>query len=81
MLYLLFFLLDISLSLMHIKRLLVAANNEFESSTFLILSQDSFRSVAGICGIDESEYTDLLAYNSTEGKSKWYLSTFTYTEQ
>uniref|UniRef100_A0A158Q7R6 Serine palmitoyltransferase 1 n=1 Tax=Elaeophora elaphi TaxID=1147741 RepID=A0A158Q7R6_9BILA len=48
-------------SLLHVNKLLVSANNEFENNTFLISLQNSFRSIAGICGIEESEYTDLLA--------------------
>ncbi|VDK77936.1 unnamed protein product [Litomosoides sigmodontis] len=55
-------------SLLHVKELLVAAKNEFESTTFLISSQDSFRSIARICGIEESEYADLLASSGTKSK-------------
>ncbi|KAL3993895.1 hypothetical protein ACH3XW_19495 [Acanthocheilonema viteae] len=46
-------------SLLQVRRLLVAKNNEFENTAFLISSENSFRSIAGICGIGENEYTDL----------------------
>ncbi|VDO10329.1 unnamed protein product [Brugia timori] len=61
------------LNLLHIRRLLVAANNTFQSSRYLISTLNSFRSIAGICGIEENEYTDLLASTSTSKTSKWIL--------
>uniref|UniRef100_A0A1I8EM85 Serine palmitoyltransferase 1 n=2 Tax=Wuchereria bancrofti TaxID=6293 RepID=A0A1I8EM85_WUCBA len=55
------FISEINVFLLHIRRLLVTANNTFQNSRYLISSLNSFRSIAGICGIEENEYTDLLA--------------------
>uniref|UniRef100_A0A1I7W3T5 DUF4477 domain-containing protein n=1 Tax=Loa loa TaxID=7209 RepID=A0A1I7W3T5_LOALO len=53
-------------SLLHVGKLLVMANSTFQNSTFLISSLNSFRLIAEICGIEESEYIDLLTSTGTQ---------------
>uniref|UniRef100_A0A915Q0E2 Serine palmitoyltransferase 1 n=1 Tax=Setaria digitata TaxID=48799 RepID=A0A915Q0E2_9BILA len=74
-------------SSLHTRRLLVAANNVFQSDVFLISSLNSFRMIGELCGVKESEYADLLSLSksritnrltsSWSPKVSYYLHSFT----